>query len=65
MYKILLEQTEARRGSLSYYLGGKAPSDPPNWRPDIEVVRTAIKYVIATGRLDREVEHAAIQTSQL
>jgi hypothetical protein len=61
----LLEQTEARRGSLSYYLGGKALSDPPNWRPDIEAVRTAIKYVIATGRLDREGEHTATQTSQL
>lgn len=60
-----LEQTEARRGSLSYYLGGKAPSDPPNWRPDVEAVRTAVKYAIATGRLDREVEQTATQTSQL
>jgi hypothetical protein len=60
----LLEQTETRRGSLSYYLGGKAPSDPLNWKPDIEAVRTTIKYAIATGRLDKEVEHTATQTSQ-
>jgi hypothetical protein len=61
----LLEQTEARRGNLSYYLGGKALSDPLNWKPDIEAVRATIKYAMATGRLDREVEHTAIQTSQL
>jgi hypothetical protein len=58
----LLEQTETRRGSLSYYLGGKAPSDPLNWRPDIEVVRSTIKYAIATGRLDKEVEHTVTLT---
>lgn len=52
----LLEQTETRRGSLSYYLGGKAASDPLNWKPDIEAVRTTIKYAIATGRLDKEVD---------
>ena len=60
----MLAQTEARRGNLSFYLGGKAPSDPLNWKPDIEVVRTTIKYAIATGRLDKEVEHTATQTSQ-
>ncbi|EED16318.1 hypothetical protein TSTA_014140 [Talaromyces stipitatus ATCC 10500] len=27
---------EMRRGSLSFYLGGKARSDPEQWRPDIK-----------------------------
>jgi hypothetical protein len=45
-----------QKGSLSYFLGGKAPSDPRSWAPNMEAVRTAIKYTIATGRLDREVE---------
>jgi len=55
----LSEEAETRRrGSLSYYLGGKAPSDPHNWKPNIEAVRTAIKYAIRTGRLDRGVEQA-------
>ena len=52
----LSEQSETRRGSLSYYLGGKAPSDPQNWTPNMTAVRATIKYAIATGRLDREVE---------
>lgn len=50
----LSEQTEARRGSLSYYLGGKAPSDPQNWTPNIGAVQATIKYAIATGRRERE-----------
>jgi hypothetical protein len=55
--RCLSEQTETRRrGSLLYYLGGKAPSDPHNWKPNIEAVRTAIKYAISTGRLNREVD---------
>jgi hypothetical protein len=60
----LLEQTETRRGSLSYCLGGKALFDPRSWTPNTEAVRTSIKYAIATGRLDREVEQTATQTSQ-
>lgn len=48
----LLQHTETRRGSLSFYLGGKATSDPENWKPDIGAVQATIKYAIATGRLD-------------
>ena len=58
----MLEQTEARRGSLSFYLGGKAPSDPEKWTPNMDAVRATIKYVIATGRLDSEVEQATNTT---
>jgi hypothetical protein len=52
----MLEQTETRRGSLSFYLGGKAPSDLEPWAPNMDAVRATVKYAIATGRLDIEVE---------
>jgi hypothetical protein len=40
--------------NLSFYLGGKARSDPERWKPDMRAVRETIKYALATGRLDRE-----------
>jgi hypothetical protein len=51
-----LQCTVARRGSLSFYLGGKAPSDPKEWSPDIKAVRATIKYAMATGRLNPDDE---------
>jgi hypothetical protein len=48
----MLECNTTRRGSLSFYLGGKVPSDSKQWPPDMKAVRAAIKYAIATGRLD-------------
>jgi ribonuclease HI len=54
----LLQCTETRRGSLSFYLGGKAPSDPKVWMPDMKAVRATIKYAMATGRLERDDEQA-------
>ena len=47
----MLAQTNTRRGNLSFYLGGKAPSDPETWTPNMETVRATIKFAIATGRL--------------
>jgi len=63
---LLSEQAEIRRrGSLSYFLGGKAPSDPHNWSPNIKAVQATVKYAISTGRLDRGVEQApASQATQ-
>jgi endonuclease/exonuclease/phosphatase family metal-dependent hydrolase/ribonuclease HI len=55
----MLAQTDTRRGNLSFYLGGKAPSDPETWTPNTDAVRATIKFAIATGRLDIEVEQAA------
>lgn len=52
----MLAQTDTRRGNLSFYLGGKAPSDPEKWIPNIDAVHATIKFAIATGRLEREVE---------
>ena len=63
---LLSEQAEIRRrGSLSYFLGGKALSDPHNWKPNMDAVRATIRYAISTGRLDRQVEQTqASQTTQ-
>lgn len=48
--------TESRRGNLSFFLGGKSRSDPDRWQPDMKAVHAAIKYAIATGRLEQEPE---------
>jgi hypothetical protein len=37
-------------------LGGKAPSDPKEWSPDMKAVWATIKYAIATGRLNLDDE---------
>jgi hypothetical protein len=44
--------TDALQGNLSFYLGGKSPSDGPEWKPNMKVVRATIRFVMATGRLD-------------
>lgn len=48
--------TESKRGNLSFFLGGKSHSDPDRWQPDMKAVHAAIKYAIATGRLEQEPE---------
>ena len=48
------QQTDTRRGSLSFYLGGKAPTNPRQWTPNIDAVRATVKYAIATRRLKAE-----------
>ena len=50
----MLQQTDTRRGSLSFYLGGKAPTDPRQWTPNVDAVRAIVKYTIATKRLEAE-----------
>jgi hypothetical protein len=39
------------RGSLSFFLGGKAPSDPVKWAPNISAVKAMVKYALSTERL--------------
>ena len=56
----MLQQTETKRVNLSYFLGGKAKSDPKDWTPDLSVVRATIQYAIATGRLERESERVVV-----
>ncbi len=36
--------------NLSFYLGGKSPSDDQKWTPNLEAVRASIRFAIATGR---------------
>ena len=45
------QQSETKMGCLSFFLGGKAPTDPDSWKPSIAAVRAAVQYTIATGRL--------------
>lgn len=58
----MLQCTVARRGSLSFYLGGKAPSDTRHWSPDMKAVRATIKYAMATGRLELNEEESLDQS---
>jgi hypothetical protein len=53
----MLKQTETRRSNLSFYLGGKAPSDPEGWTPNMDAVLATIKYAMASGRLDTTPKH--------
>ena len=48
----MLRGTHTHRGSISFFLGGKLPSDDQNWTPNLEAVRASIRFAIATGRLD-------------
>jgi hypothetical protein len=48
---ILRKQTDTKMGCLSFFLGGKSPSDPEPWKPRLSVVRATIQYAMATGRL--------------
>jgi len=47
----MLQHTTTKKGSLSYFLGGKAASDPLSWKPSLAAVRATVQYAIATGRL--------------
>ncbi|CEJ62705.1 Putative Reverse transcriptase [Penicillium brasilianum] len=48
----LLQTSQTHRGNLSFFLGGKSPSDNQRWMPNLEAVRASIRFAIATGRLD-------------
>jgi hypothetical protein len=47
----MLRQSNSKPGSLSYFLGGKAASDPSSWKPSLLEVRATVQYAISTGRL--------------
>ena len=49
--KTMLRHAPTRSGSLSFFLGGKAASDPTSWKPSLPAVRATVQYAIATGRL--------------
>jgi hypothetical protein len=43
---------QTKIGNLSFFLGGKAESDGPQWAPDLQAVRAVIKFAMDTKRLD-------------
>ena len=50
----LLQQVGSRIGDISFCLGGRSKNremDPLPWEPNMNAVRAAIQYAIATGRL--------------
>ena len=48
----MLQCTHTHRSDMSFFLGGKSPSDDQNWKPNLEAVRASIRFAIATGRLE-------------
>jgi hypothetical protein len=48
----MLQCTETHRSNISFYLGGKTPTDDKSWTPDLTAVRATIRFAIATGRLN-------------
>ena len=51
----LFQNAGSRRGCLSFFLGGRAPSDQEkDWKPNMAAVRAVIKYAAATERLKWE-----------
>jgi exonuclease III len=48
----MLQCTETRRSNVSFYLGGKTPTDDKSWTPDRTAVRATIRFAMATGRLE-------------
>lgn len=52
--EVMLKCSRTKMGNLSFFLGGKVASDDDKWKPDIQAVRAAIKFAIATKRLDMD-----------
>jgi hypothetical protein len=57
----MLQYTAEHRGNISFFLGGKSPSDDKTWAPDTKAARTSIRFAIATGRLDVDQRQASSQ----
>ena len=53
----MLQCTDIHRSNMSFYLGGKSPSDNKNWTPNMAAVRATIPFAIATGRLETSQPH--------
>ena len=48
----MLQYTHTHRSNISFFLGGKSPSDDQKWKPNPDAVRASIRFAIATGRLE-------------
>ena len=51
----MLQCTETHRSNMSFYLGGKSPSDDDKWKPNMEAVKATIRFAMATCRLDMQI----------
>ncbi|KAM3490228.1 hypothetical protein MY3957_006467 [Beauveria namnaoensis] len=52
--KEMTECTDTQRGNISFYVGGKSPSDGTKWKPNMTAVRATIRFALATGRLSND-----------
>ena len=50
----MYERWPGKEGNMRFFLGAKRPDDTDTWKPDMEAIRTVIKYVRATARLDKD-----------
>jgi len=50
----MLRCTETQRGNISFFLGGKALTDGPNWNPNMKAVQATIRFALATRRLENK-----------
>ncbi|KAJ5799013.1 uncharacterized protein N7503_006518 [Penicillium pulvis] len=48
----ILQCTQTHRGNISFFLGGKQPSNDQKWTLNLEAVQASIRFAIATGRLE-------------
>ncbi|KAJ5198762.1 uncharacterized protein N7498_007879 [Penicillium cinerascens] len=48
----MLQCTHTHRSNISFFLGGKSPSDDQKWTPNLDAVRASVRFAIATGRLE-------------
>ena len=43
---------QTQMGNLSYFLGGMAATDGPEWAPDLQEVQATVRFALATKRLE-------------
>ncbi|KAI2734223.1 hypothetical protein DTO013E5_10100 [Penicillium roqueforti] len=48
----MLQCTHTHRSNISFFQGGKSPSDDQKWTPNLDAVRASVRFAITTGRLD-------------
>jgi len=51
----MLNCTTTRGSNISFYLGGKSPSDDEKWTPNMGAVRATVRFALATGRLEVQI----------
>jgi hypothetical protein len=52
--EIMLQCSRTKIGNLSFFLGGKSAANDDKWKPDMQAVRAAIAFTLATKRLEAD-----------